>query len=444
MTAIRKNLRNFIAVVALIALASVTSYIIFQEQRLRIPILEEKPFELKAEFETAQAVVPGQGQTVRVAGVRIGDVSEVELVDGRAIVTFDIERDFLPIYKDATMLMRPRTGLKDMFFALDPGTSDRALGEPYQEGDMIPVANTAPDVNLDEILAGLDGDSQAYLRALIVGAGQGLAGRGKDLGKLLAALGPINNDLDRLSTEVAKRDDNLKSLIHNLSTLTKAIGQQDGDIARFVSASNATLEAIGVQDPDVQEATALLPGTLRQTRLALAAAGNLGDELGPALTDLRPFARRLPEVNAALIRLANNTTPALRDQIRPFVRKARPVVPDLAEAGRRLTRAAPKLTKVTGKLNELVNMAAFNPNGAEAPGTPGRDEGYLYWGAWLTHNSVSVFGSQDAHGLYRRIYFSASCDNIKNLITEPFASQIPDDATRELILGNLTGLGGVC
>jgi len=444
MTAIRKNLRNFIAVLALVALASVTSYVIFQEQRLRIPILEEKPFQLKAEFETAQAVVPGQGQTIRVAGVRIGDVSEVELVDGRAVVTFDIERDFLPVYKDATLLMRPRTGLKDMFFALDPGTNDRALGEPYQEGDMIPVANTAPDVNLDEILAGLDGDSQAYLRALIVGAGQGLAGRDKDLGKLLAALGPINDDLDRLSTEVAKRDDNLKNLIHNLSTLTKAVGTQDDDIARFVSASNATLEAIGVQDPDVQEATALLPGTLIQTRKALAAAGDLGDELGPALNDLRPFARKLPEVNAALTRLANNTTPALRDEIRPFVRDARPAVPDLAEAARRLSKTAPKLTKVTGKLNELANMAAFNPNGAEAPGAAGRDEGYLYWGAWLGHNSVSVFGSQDAHGLYRRIYFTASCDNIKNLITEPLASQIPDPALRELILGNLTGLGGLC
>ena len=124
MTAIRKSLRDFIAVVALIVIAAGVSYYILQEQRLRIPILEEKPFELKAEFETAQAVVPGQGQTLRVAGVRVGDVSEVELEDGSAVVTFDVDREFLPIYKDATILMRPRTGLKDMFFALDPGTED--------------------------------------------------------------------------------------------------------------------------------------------------------------------------------------------------------------------------------------------------------------------------------------------------------------------------------
>ena len=67
---------------------SASPYYIFQQQRLRIPILEEKPFELKAEFETAQAVVPGQGQTIRVAGVRVGDVSDVEVEDGVGVVTF--------------------------------------------------------------------------------------------------------------------------------------------------------------------------------------------------------------------------------------------------------------------------------------------------------------------------------------------------------------------
>ena len=50
---------------------------LMQEQRLRIPILEEKPFELKAEFETAQAITPGQELTVVVAGVKIGEISKV-------------------------------------------------------------------------------------------------------------------------------------------------------------------------------------------------------------------------------------------------------------------------------------------------------------------------------------------------------------------------------
>ena len=421
MVAIRKNLRNFIAVLVLIVVAMGVSLYILQEQRLRIPILEDRPFELKAEFETAQAVVPGQGQTIRVAGVRVGDVQSVELVDGRAVVTFVIDREYLPVYRDATILLRPTTGLKDMFFQLDPGS--RAAGE-YEEGDVVPMANTAPDVNLDEVLAALDGDSQAYLRSLIVGAGEGLRGRGRDLADVLKALGPINSDLDRLSTEVAKRDENLARLIHNLNILTKAVGRQDEDVATLISASNTTLEAIGAQDPDVQEATRLLPTTLRQTREALAAADDFGAELGPAFDALRPFARKLPDVNAATTRLAEATTPVIKNEIRPFVRAARPVVPDLREAANRFSKAAPKLTMVGKKLNELGNMAGYNPRGREEPCTAAevaagdckRDEGYLYWTAWTGHNGISVFNAQDAHGPYRRIYFTASCQNVENLV----------------------------
>ena len=84
--AIRKHLRDFLAVAGLCVIALLTVYVLLQQQRLRIPVLEEKPFELKAEFETAQAVTPGQGQTVVVAGVKIGDISKVELQDGKAVV----------------------------------------------------------------------------------------------------------------------------------------------------------------------------------------------------------------------------------------------------------------------------------------------------------------------------------------------------------------------
>ena len=439
MTAIRKGLRDFIAVIALVVIAAAVSYYILQEQRLRIPVLEEKPFELKAEFETAQAVVAGQGQTVRVAGVRVGDVSEVELEDGRAIVTLSIDREYLPIYKDATMLLRPRTGLKDMFFALDPGT--RTAGE-FEEGGMVPLTNTAPDINLDEILAALDGDSQAYLRALIIGAGQGLDGRGKDLGKMLRALGPVNRDLDQLSSAVARHDDSLKRLVHNLSELTQVVGRQDEDIATFVASSNDALSAIAEQDPDVRQATALLPSTLGQTRDALAAVRGFGEELGPAFNELRPFARNLPELNEATTDLAEATTPVLRDEIRPFVRAARPVIPELSEAADRLSRATPDLRRVGGRLNELFNMAAFNPGGAEEPGAPNRTESYLYWAAWAAHNAVSVFGSQDAHGPYWRVFLSMTCADAVELATAPFEGLGLPPVLVEQITGTLLPLLG--
>src|SRR5215217_9241549 len=225
--AIRDHSRDFLAILGLLIVALLATYIIVQNQRLRIPLLEDKPFELKAELSTAQAVTPGQGQTVRVAGVRVGDISKVDYEDGHAVVTMDIDRKFLPVYRDATILLRPKTGLKDMFLELDPGTDHEPSSreDEFQNGDTIPLANTAPDTNVDEVLAALDGDTRAYLRLLLTQGGQGLNGRGKDLGKLLGSLGPINRGLARVNTEVAKRKDNLATLIHNMNLLWGRVGQ---------------------------------------------------------------------------------------------------------------------------------------------------------------------------------------------------------------------------
>src|SRR5215213_10967035 len=88
-----------------------------------VPVLGTDFFELKAEFATAQSVTPGQGQTVDIAGVPVGEIKRVELEQGRAVVTMQIKDKYAHMVKrDATMLLRPKTGLKDMIVELDPGT----------------------------------------------------------------------------------------------------------------------------------------------------------------------------------------------------------------------------------------------------------------------------------------------------------------------------------
>src|SRR5262249_45236990 len=102
MKAIRDHLRDVIPIIGLLVVGILATYIIVQNQRLRIPLLEEKPFELKADMSTAQAVTPGQGQTVRVAGVRVGDISNVDYENGHAVVTMAIDRKFLPASRHGT------------------------------------------------------------------------------------------------------------------------------------------------------------------------------------------------------------------------------------------------------------------------------------------------------------------------------------------------------
>jgi phospholipid/cholesterol/gamma-HCH transport system substrate-binding protein len=137
-------------------------------------------------------------------------------------------------------------------------------------------------------------------------------------------------------------------------------------------------------------------------------------------------------------RLADTTTPAIRDEIRPLVRAAREPVGDLKVAAKDYSKATPRLTVIGKKINRLGNMAAYNPNGAEPPGAEGRDEGYLYWAAWLGHNGNSVFSTQDANGLFRRIYFTASCDNVANILADsPLAPLVTN-------LAPLFAAGGAC
>ena len=111
---------------------------------------------------------------------------------------------------DATALLRPKTALKDMFLEVDPGH-----GRVLPEGGRIGVANTAPDVDADEIFAALDADTRPYLKLLVAGAGKGLRGRGEDLNATLRRLEPIHRDLARVTRATAARRRALKRLVHN-------------------------------------------------------------------------------------------------------------------------------------------------------------------------------------------------------------------------------------
>src|SRR3954463_16056980 len=195
-----------------------------------------------------------------------------------------------------------------MFLELDPGTDTdpKSNDDEFQNGDEIPVANTAPDTNVDQVLSALDGDTRAYLRLLLTQGGEGLNGRGKDLGKLLGSLGPINRGLARINTEVAKRKENLANLIHNMNILWGRVGEDGQGIEQLVTASNQALGAIASQSPDVERSVGLLGPPLRPPRIALAKPDQLPKILGPAVNSLRPFARKLKPVNDSLGSLAKN------------------------------------------------------------------------------------------------------------------------------------------
>ena len=395
---IKKQLPVFISIIVLLVGAlGVTAYLLSNQRFYLpawVPLIGTDFYEVKAELPTAQAVVPGQGQTVNVAGVKVGEVGEVNLENGRAVVTMQIQDKYKPIYKDATILLRPKTGLKDMLLALDPGTPQ--AGE-LKEGGSVTVANTLPDVNADEVLSTLDADTRAYLEILINAGGTALrddSAPGKqsapvDLREAFKRFEPTARDAAKFTRLLAQRRTNIKRAIHSFSALSTELGTKDDQLARLVDSANANFQAFAQEESALREALRLFPGTLSQTSTALRNTSTLAAELGPALQQLRPFARELAPSLRAQRPFLRDTTPIIRDQVRPFARDVQPTVRDLKAATAKLAPTTPRLTRSFKVLNRFFNELAYDPPNGDS---------HLFWSAWAAHAGSLLTTTQDAHG----------------------------------------------
>ncbi len=412
---IKKQLPVFIAlIVLLVGSLGITAYLL-SNQRFYLPAwvpgIGTDFYEVKAELPTAQAVVPGQGQTVNVAGVKVGEVGEVNLENGRAVVNLQIQEKYAPIDKDATILLRPKTGLKDMILALDPGTKSAGA---LKEGERISVANTLPDVNADEVLSTLDTDTRAYLEILINAGGTALRddstptrqSASADLRETFKRFEPTARDADKFTKLLAQRRTSIKRAIHSFQQISTELGTKDNQLARLVDSANANFQAFAQEESALREALQLFPSTLQQTTTTLNNTATLAGELGPALEELRPFARELAPSLRAQRPFLRDTTPIIRDQVRPFARDVQPTVRDLKNATAKLAPVTPRLTRSFKVLNRFFNELAYDPPNGDS---------YLFWSAWAAHNGALLSTLQDAHGPMTRGIVLLTCNDYATL-----------------------------
>ncbi len=403
---IREHLRDFIAILALTLIALATLLIILYNQKASlpawVPVLGQEFYELKGEFTTAQAVTPGQGQAITIAGIQVGKVGEVTLEDGRAVVRMDVEPEYAElIHEDAQLLLRPKTGLADMVVEVDPGTE----GETPAEGEAIPLAQTQPNVNPDEILAILDADTRDYLALLLNAGGEGLGGQGRQLAAGLRRFEPLSRDLAEIGGALSLRRQNIKRSIHNFRLVLEELGQNDTELAQFVDSSNAVLASFARQQASLRAALQELPPTLRATEDGLARADRFSRVLRPAALRLIPASQALKPALESSQELFRETLAPLRDQIRPFTRQVQPTVRHLTQAAAPLRRTATGLRGAFDDLNVLLDLLAFNPAGAK--------EGFLFFLPWLNHNFNSIFLAQDAEGPVRRGLLMFTCNTVR-------------------------------
>jgi phospholipid/cholesterol/gamma-HCH transport system substrate-binding protein len=394
---VRKNIPAASAIVVLVVLAAVIGFYILRHERLRFPW--DHTYTVSAEFSSAQAVTPGQGQGILVAGVKVGEISKVTLHDGVAVVSMAINRDQLPaVYANAHAMIRPRTPLQDMTVDLDPGSPPAPkLGH----GRVLPVSRTVPEVNLDEVLSSLDGDTRAWFNGMLNAGGAALKGRGPALRAVLKATAPTLAETRQVSAAVAARRQDLTHAIGNLRQLTVALAGQQRSLSELVTAGDATFATFASQDAALRQGLAQLPPTLSAADRSLLDLRPLTRALAPALRRLVPAARQLPGTLDALDPLVKQGTPAVR-KLTALSTKGQPLFRDLTPTLTNLHASTPSLTTAFSVLNYVVNELAY------VPSLP--DHSYLFWLSWFGHNANNFLSNQDANGAFWRGSVVTSCD----------------------------------
>lgn len=394
----------FISVVAMIVIALFVGGYILSNERLSlpgwVPVLGKSYVTLKADFRTAQAVTPGQGQAVTIAGAKIGEIASVRSNEGDALVTMNITPKYARyIYRNATMVLRPKTGLKDMTVEVDPGTPSAGR---VPSGYTVPQSQTAPDVNFEEFLAVFDAETRAYLQELIAGGGEGLKGNAANLSATLKRFDPIARYTREITAQLQLRNKNIERGIHNFQLILSALGNKDTEVAQLIDASNAVFQTFAEQDHSFQQTLHLLPGALSKTRSGLGKFATASAVFGSTLAKLEPFARALAPAQVASRSFFKHSTPIIKNEIRPFARQVVPVINQLEPSLKELDEAFPGLTSSFSVFNEFFNELAYNPGPSQG--------GFLFFLDWANHNLNSVLSTTDAHGPIGRTVVYLNCE----------------------------------
>ncbi|MHB1810231.1 MAG: MlaD family protein [Solirubrobacteraceae bacterium] len=404
----------FVAIVVMIVLAIASGGYILAHERLTLPswfpVIGSSSFPIEAELETALALTPGQGQPVTISGVKVGEISNVRLSRGVALVRMSIEPRYARyIYRNATMLVRPKTQLKDETIEVEPGS--RAAGRVH-EGERFRLAQTAPEVNLEEFLDSLDAETRTYLRSLLASAGTALNGNGRQLSVVYRRFYPLTVAIKQISGLLAKRQGYIKRSIHNFQLLISALGSKEQQLREVIEASNKDFGAFYEEDSAVESTLERLPSALRHAGAGLGKLAGAAKVVTPTLKALHPFAVSLEPAQEQSRRLFKKTTPVIANQLEPFTREILPVLQKVAPATQSFDKALPSLSASFGVLNEFFNELAYNPGSKQG--------GFLFFLEWANHDFNSALSTADAAGPTGRtqLYFNCNLVSLLKGISE--------------------------
>lgn len=247
------------------------------------------------------------GDSVRVAGIRVGTVNSVSLrPDKKVLVKFDADRSV--VLTDGTKAaVRYLNLVGDRYLELldGPGSTKR-----LPAGTQIPVDRTAPALDLDLLLGGLKpvirGLNAQDVNALTSSLIQVFQGQGGTLESLLSRTSSFTNALADNRQVVQQVIDNLNI---TLATIDKEGGKFSGTIdrlQRLVGELAADRDPIGTAIDSLDKGTASLADLLTNARPPLRDDINQLNRLAPLLDDHKD------QIDAGLIKAPQNYRKLIR------------------------------------------------------------------------------------------------------------------------------------
>jgi ABC-type transporter Mla subunit MlaD len=375
-------------------------------------------YTLTATFDNAATLT--KKAPVRIAGVNVGEVIELDRKGELAQATFTVDDAGRPIHEDAEIKVRPRLFLEGNFFLdLQPGSPET---EELGSGSEIPSTQTATAVQLDEVLTSLQSDSRENLQQLLQGYGTALTyeptiadDRTQDPDVAGENAARAINDSFRYGGDAARDSAIVQEALR---------GRSDGDLARLVKAQSEIFGELGTVESELQGLITnfnVFTGALATEQENLRASIR---ELAPTLEEAEPSLRHLSEALPPLRALAVELEPSLRE-LPGTIKAAEPWLPQakkllrrselgglakqLAEIGPPLGRTSKEGIKLFGELTQLSRCAVgvLNPLQEEPitvdPNDPGNTTPNFNEFLYSLANQAGVGSSFDGNGIYLRL-----------------------------------------
>ncbi|MFL5870922.1 MAG: MlaD family protein [Solirubrobacterales bacterium] len=275
-----------------------------------------KPEGYRVEVPFTEATQLAQESDVRISGVSVGKVKNIDLNDaGEAVATLQIDSRYAPIPTDSRAILRQKTLLGETYVELTPG-SDTAPALP--EGGELSAAQVASSVQLDEIFRTFSPKTRAAFMDWMQGAAGALDRRGQDLSVAIASLDGFAREADTALRILSSQQLAVRGLVDRGGEVFQALSERQGELASLIQNTQAVFSTTARRNADLKALFTVLPTFLRESRSTLTRLDEFATDANPVVTQLRPSARELGPTLSATANLARELNvffPGLRGAI---------------------------------------------------------------------------------------------------------------------------------